>query len=231
MDEDGSTVRVWRVGLSIPVTQTLLSADERERAERFRFERDRNRFTACRSALRQILANRLNQPAHQIVFAYGPRGKPYLPGSDIRFNLSHAGDDALIAIAQGREVGVDIERPDGRLNPNELAAQFLTASERAFVDAAPADQQLSAFLTCWTRKEAWAKAMGTGLAEDPQRFDVGTSLNCATSVLRDAATKAQWTVLDLFLADGLTGAVVVEGTKLTLNLQRFGESGLKSIHD
>jgi 4'-phosphopantetheinyl transferase len=225
MDEDGSTVHVWHVSLSASVASALLSDDERERAERFRIDRDRRRFIACRSALRQILAERLGQPAGQIMFAYGSRGKPYVAGSKIRFNLSHSGDDALIAIATGREVGIDVERPDGRLSPDELAIQFLTAGERAFVDDAPRDRQLIAFLACWTRKEAWAKAVGTGLSEDLARFDVSDSLNVPSCVLRDATIGAKWTVSELALADNLIGAIVVEGTDVTASLHHFDQTG------
>jgi 4'-phosphopantetheinyl transferase len=224
MDEEGSTVHVWHASLSAPVASALLSDDERERAGRFRFDRDRQRFIACRSALRQILAGRLGNTADQIVFAYGPRGKPYVAGSKIRFNLSHSGDDALIAIATGRDVGIDVERPDGQLSPDELAAQFLTAVERAWVESAPHEKRLIAFLACWTRKEAWAKAIGTGLSEDLARFDVSGSLNVASCVLCHATTGTKWTVSELALSDNLIGAIVVEGTNVTVNLHRFDET-------
>ena len=182
--DDGSAIDIYHVGLLQPLADLLLSENDPRAARRFRFEQDRRRFVVCRSALRRILGRHVGVPAKQVVFSYEPLGKPYLAGSKIQFNVSHSGDDALIAFVHGREIGIDIERPDARLNPDELIAHFLNPSEKAFVESGASENRLAAFLSCWTRKEAWAKAIGTGLTEDPRRFDVSASLHSATCAHR-----------------------------------------------
>jgi 4'-phosphopantetheinyl transferase len=204
-------VHLWHLELTDPGLFELLSDDEQARAARFKFDRDRDRFVACRCHLRRILSRYLNVAPGVLRFSYGPHGKPFLPGAEIRFNVSHSGDHALIAVALGREVGVDIECPDMRLNPAELTRHFLTPAEAAFVHDAPAGEQRDAFLACWTRKEAWAKAVGVGLAEQPDRFNVSASLCSQSSTLQDPITGLPWTILQLDLRPGLCGALAVEG--------------------
>jgi len=212
-------VHVWHVPLSIPVRPSLLSEDERLRADRFRFDRDRDRFVACRSALRQILGDYLHQPADRLVFGYGRSGKPTLAGADLRFNISHSSDHALIAVAFGREVGIDVECPGMRINAAEIAARFLTLSEAAFVRSAPPEPQDAAFLACWTRKEAWAKAVGTGLSEDLGRFDVSQSLHRTAQVLIDPMTGLEWLITELPTEFSAVAALAVEGRELSLSYE------------
>jgi 4'-phosphopantetheinyl transferase len=186
--------------IPIPTAQDwlLLSDEERARANRFRFERDRDCFVACRSHLRKILANLCGESPAHIRIAYGKHGKPYIPKSDIRFNVSHCAGHALIATAMGREVGVDIERLDADLDPIDLARRFFTPAEAATIIHAPSHQQRRAFLTCWTRKEACAKALGCGLIEPLERFDVLHSR---------AGQSGKWHVADLILGTEVVAAI------------------------
>lgn len=222
INQQNSKVHVSHVRLSTPARAELLSDDERLRAERFRIDRDRERFIACRAALREILGGYLGLPPEQVVFSYGPRGKPYVAESEFRFNLSHSGDDALIAVAQGREVGIDLERRDARLNLEQLTASFLTAGERAFVESPPNGKRMEAFLSCWTRKEAWAKAIGTGIAVNPARFDVSESLNRAKHELRDPNDKSVWTIVELDLPGKSIGALAVQGKGISVSYRKHG---------
>ena len=141
----------------------VLNGHERARAARFARAQDGRRWAAGRAALRMLLGERLKMPPQAVELTHGPHGKPAAPG--VRFNLSHAGPLALIALAADREVGVDVERLDRRSAAVERA---LTAGERAALGAG--DRHV-ALLRTWCRKEALAKAAGTGLGWTPERFD------------------------------------------------------------
>ncbi len=146
-------VTVWKVSLDTALASVCLSLDEQARAERFRFERDRQHYIACRSALRVLLGEALGIAPESVVFTYGPQGKPQC--SELAFNVSHSDNLALIAL--GAE-GVDIEKLRTDFNPHELARRIFTESEcgqlRTHTD----------FFAIWTRKEAVIKAEGGGFS-------------------------------------------------------------------
>ena len=143
----------------------LLSADERARAERFVFDVHRRRFVACRAALRRLLADRLGVAPRELRFEYGPVGKPSLgAGAGLRFNVSHSDRYAVLALAQGAELGVDIERVRPLRDMDLVADRVFSAAERAGLNAVPADRKAEAFFAGWTRKEAYIKARGEGIA-------------------------------------------------------------------
>jgi 4'-phosphopantetheinyl transferase len=150
-----------------------LSADERERAARYRWERDRRKFVVGRGRLRRLLGLQLGRAADEIRFRYGANGKPMLDGDRrLSFNLSHADDLMLVAICQDDDVGVDVERLRPSPGMADLASDFLTRTELdrlALVDEA---ERLATMYRMWTRKEAWLKARGVGLSVPPQNLDV-----------------------------------------------------------
>jgi 4'-phosphopantetheinyl transferase len=160
-DGDLSVFREW----------PILSGEERARAARFVRPRDGRRFLVCRGALRLILAQRLHCPPEDVAFGVGPGGKPRLddvgPGAGVpslRFNVTHSDELALIAISQGCELGVDIERLRPISEAARIVESYFTAREQAeFLRLAEADRP-AAFLRGWTRKEAILKAKGVGLA-------------------------------------------------------------------
>jgi 4'-phosphopantetheinyl transferase len=146
-------VVVWQLELDRPTPSPCLSPDEQARAERFRFAQDRQRYTACRSALRLLLGEELGIAPEGVVFTYGPQGKPQC--SDIAFNVSHSNNLAVIAL--GAE-GVDIEKLRTDFDPHELGRRVFTDSEL---------RQLRThddFFAIWTRKEAVIKAEGGGFS-------------------------------------------------------------------
>lgn len=217
-------VHVWRASLAQPsaVQQqlaALLSADERDRAARFHFARDRRRFTAGRGILRLLVARYLAiDPAH-VLFEYGRHGKPALAAvqraGDLRFNLAHSGECALLAFARGREVGVDVEQPRPVDNMAQVVARTFSGAEQAALRALPDSAQQQAFFTCWTRKEAYIKARGTGLALPLDSFDVALDPQAPARLLatRDEPGAAQqWTLCALAPGAGLVAALGVEGS-------------------
>ncbi len=142
----------------------LLSKDERERAGRFHLETDARRWAACRTLLRVTLGRYLAAAPESLRFTLGPWGKPGLHGCPLRFNVSHSGSAALLAVAWQREVGVDLEPLRRALSPEELAAQVLSLRERAWLRDQAQEERHAAFLTLWTAKEAYVKATGQGLS-------------------------------------------------------------------
>jgi 4'-phosphopantetheinyl transferase len=184
--------------------ESILSSDERERAQRFRFERHRQRFTRCRALLRRLLAERLTCDAAAIAFRYGPWGKPELDG--IHFNVSHSENLAVIAISREHPLGIDVESIDATREVAPLAHTAFSPAECAVFDALPGAEQRLAFYRTWARKEAYMKLAGKGfslpsdsftvsLAADPLTFfedfalrdlDVHAAFACAIATSREA---------------------------------------------
>ncbi len=173
-------VHLWCATLDESATAVrlvdTLSADERVRAERFRFERDRRRFVAARGLLRAILGRYLDRAPAALRFCAGPYGKPALTqedgNDDLRFNVSHAGDLALFAIARGREVGVDVERVRAEISLDSLIATCCSPQEIVALNACPPRERAAAFFACWTAKEAYLKGIGRGLSLPLDRLTV-----------------------------------------------------------
>jgi len=162
-------VHVWRVELTLTpllhlALRPLLSADELARAKRFLREEDRQRFIIARGALRDILARYLRAQPGQIRFCYDSHGKPSLGErfgephrsyAELHFNLSHSDRLALVAVANGRRVGVDVERIRTDFS-QEMLARSYSPREQEELRALPADLQSLGFFNCWTRKEAYS---------------------------------------------------------------------------
>src|SRR5262249_23128168 len=147
---------------------SLLSPEERERADRFHFARDRDRFVIAHAVLRQILALYLQSQPELIQFVQQKHGKPELaPESNplgLTFNLSHSGEVALVAVAAHMQLGVDVELMRSDFGGEEIAERFFSRPEVEKLRLLAAHQRTRAFFQCWTRKEAYLKARGEGLS-------------------------------------------------------------------
>lgn len=190
-----------------------LALEERDRAHRFRFRRDRRHYIAGRGSLREILSNYLKMEPSAIRFAYNQYGKPMVQGTDLRFNLSHSGDWAMLAVTRGREVGIDIERVDPRFAEEQIPERFFSPREVAELRALPAREQTAAFFRCWTRKEAYIKARGMGLALDLDSFDVTLGPHDEPALYR----AGNWSIQNLEAPAGYAAAIVAEGGKFTVS--------------
>jgi len=195
---------------------SILSADERARADRFRFARDRDRFLNCRIALREILARLEGIPAAEIRFEYGPKGKPALAGakSPLEFSVSHREDVAVIAMTQGRRVGVDVERVGPVKDSETLARRFFSASEQESLRSVRPEDRDEAFFACWTRKEAFVKALGEGLSLPLDSFSVSLAPDAAPALLAWTGRedeRSAWSLRSWRPAPGYLAAVAVEG--------------------
>jgi len=172
---------VWAVPLDVAPAalaefHDTLAPVERERAASFHFPLDRNRFVVGRGTLRQVLAHYLQIDPSQVEFSYGPYGKPLLMDngreSDLHFNLAHSGGLALLAVTRAGKIGVDLERVRPLDDAQELVTRFFCPREIAAFQTLPEDQKPAAFFNLWTRKEAWLKATGEGIAHSLNRVEV-----------------------------------------------------------
>jgi 4'-phosphopantetheinyl transferase len=157
-------IEVWHVNLDAPAPGGVLTPDEHERAARFARGDQARRWAASRAALRVLLGARLGVAPREVDFSHGPHGKPEVDGA-LSFNLSHAGALALVALGDGCEVGIDVERTDRR---SHAILRALTDGERTALGHAPGHLEL---MRLWCRKEALAKATGGGLRWAPERID------------------------------------------------------------
>ncbi|HEU5218016.1 MAG TPA: 4'-phosphopantetheinyl transferase superfamily protein [Gemmatimonadales bacterium] len=225
----GDEIHVWRIPLDPPAPEAArlierLSEDERARAGRFHFDVDRNRFVAAHAALRLLLARYLDAEAYRSPFHLGPNGKPALgPGTSLRFNLAHSRDLGLVALATGREVGVDLEAVDERVEIDDLAQRFFSPEECRGLERVPRARRLEAFFHVWSQKEAYLKARGDGVVFGLDHFDVAPDPGKPAGLLadrREPRARGQWTLLSLHPGLGFRGAVAVEGAEP--RVRRFG---------
>lgn len=222
-------VHVWRATLTVTVPRSraleeTLSPDERERAGRFRFERDRGRFVAARGVLRAILGHYLGRSPGRLEIGYDPRGKPVLAGEDgpdsLAFSVSHSNDLGLFALARGRRIGVDVEHVEGATDADKISQRFFSPRDVAALRALPCEARPRAFLACWTRKEAYAKARGDGLALPLDSFSVSLAPGEPAALLdaREGPGEiARWWLRDLLVDPMYVAAVAVEGQEPSLS--------------
>ena len=177
----------------------ILDEAERTRARRFYFERDRWHFAGTRACLRVLLGRYLDVRPFELTFGYTDRGKPFLamPQTDLRFNVSHSGGEALLAFARGREIGIDLEAGE-RLGDDwrGIAKRYFSAREYSQLSALPEPLGRSAFLNGWARKEAYLKATGLGIADGLNKIEV-TIAPGDLPVFVSQKIAARWTFCDL----------------------------------
>jgi 4'-phosphopantetheinyl transferase len=207
-------VHVWCVSLNsspegLKRFEHVLSPDERERAARYRFAVHRDRFIAGRAALRHLLAAYTGTGPAQIQFREGPHGKPALADTGcVKFNASHSGDLGLYAVAYGREVGVDIEEHRVTEGLEDVASHYFAPAEQAHLKQAVAEDRPVLFFRCWTRKEAYVKALGTGLSCPLSAFCV--SLEEEPTPVIQGAWGGTWRLFDITPSPGYSAALVTE---------------------
>jgi len=225
-------VHVWAVHLdpdpdALARLAKILSTEEQARASRFRFERHRHRFIIARGVLRWLLAKYSDCPPEQLDFGYGPNGKPALAGelaeSALFFNLAHSEDLALIAVTQLGQIGVDVEQIRAMTDANELVERFFSPRESALFHTLPANQKDTAFFNLWTRKEAWLKATGEGIAHSLSQVEVTFLPAEPARILAlpdNSGPGSDWALRELIPATGFVGAVALPDVQFSiLNIQ------------
>ena len=212
-------IHVWRIGLNdleskIEQFEAVLSYDERRRADRFRFERDRKQFILSRGALRNLLGKYLELSAHHIEFTQNRYGKPALVNREkLTFNLSHSGGLALVAVARNTEIGVDVEVVNRQLDFLPLADRFFSEAEyREIVTSSESDRSIL-FYRCWTGKEAVVKARGKGLSIPLDTFAVSLEQTGSqvVSLVEKGKEASTWRLVPIDVGEGYAGAIAYEG--------------------
>jgi 4'-phosphopantetheinyl transferase len=236
-------VHVWIADLEHSAVQlaafeATLSPDEQARANRFHFQRDRNRFVAARGQLRTILGAYLGLQPSQLQFSYGQYGKPVLEKAESRkrkaesrkqkteildalhFNLAHSGGVAPIAVTKACEIGVDVECVRQLDDAETIASQFFSINEAAQLSALPDDHRPAAFFNLWTRKEAILKALGMGLGDLLKHIEVTFLPGEPARIVRvpeGLAHVGRWTLEELNLAPNFKAALAAPTTGLHIS--------------
>ena len=173
-------VHIWQQSLAVSPQQVqrlsaLLSQDEHQRANRFRRHLNRQQYIVGRGSLRRILSQYLHLKPEQIQFGYSPLGKPFLTtnnvSSSLQFNLSHSGQQMLVAVSAGSRIGIDVEYAHRNLEPLALSKRYFSPQEQQLLSTSSPGQSTRLFLQLWTCKEALLKASGSGL-RDLDRIEV-----------------------------------------------------------
>jgi len=221
-------VHVWKVPLTtddvgLSRLEMLLDEEERLRASRFRFPVHHRRFVLRRAALRLVLSRYLSEPPVKIRYRFGAFGKPSLQedanGVRLRFNASHSQDLALIAVAARREVGVDVEQVRSDLDTGDIASRFFSPSEIRALEKLPETDRAFGFFQCWTRKEAFIKAVGMGLSLPLSCFDVslGPGVEAKLLAMREKTEDVRrWAMRELIPMERFVTALVAEGVDFEL---------------
>jgi 4'-phosphopantetheinyl transferase len=229
---------LWKVELDVPDAtrarvERLLAPDERARAERFYFDRDRRNYVIGRAALRAIVARYVGIAPRKLEFVYGPQGKPALVRAQnaigLELNLAHSHRLALCAVARGAMVGVDVEYVRALPDAMEIAERYFSAAEVGALRAQPSGERLQAFFGLWTLKEAYVKAIGEGLSCGLDQFEVksvpGEPVRLA-SIGGDRAQAHRWSLVDFAPEPGYVGAAAIEGAGRAPTYLRWNHSEL-----
>lgn len=215
---DQDTLHVWSGGLDVDAKALeayafVLSADEKARADRFRFDKDRTHFVVTRGVLRFFLGAYTHRLPKDVAFCYGPKGKPELAnkGTGVCFNVSHSHGMGMWAFAINRPVGVDVEYVERSVNIDAVGKRFFSDDEWRHLCDLPDDQRRKSFFRCWTRKEAFVKAIGDGLSFSLKAFDVSVGEMAQLKRIDGEYDPQKWTLKAIEPTPEYVGAVAFEG--------------------
>lgn len=233
-------VQVWLVSVKRPESELrqfheMLADDERERARRFYFERDRRRFIAARGFLRALLGGYLQQQPASLRFSYNRYGKPALAAGaaathELTFNLSHSHEFVLYAFSRNRALGVDIEYMRSNVVFEQIVERFFSPQEVKALRRLPVQSRREAFFKGWTRKEAFIKAHGEGLSLPLDHFDVTLTPGEPVELKRfqdDPQELARWSLYGLEAPLGYAAALAVEGRGLAIHYCRLHDESAR----
>ena len=215
-----SEVVIWRAALDCEQSvlrrlEATLSPDERSRANRFHFCKDRDHFIAGRGILRSLIGSYLRRDPAEIKFGYGPQGKPDLAvdraDPSLTFNLSHKQGLAVYAFARERQLGIDLEAVASSFPGEDIARRFFSPGEVEELLALPPDLRSKGFFLAWTRKEAYIKARGHGLQIPLDSFDVSLTPGRPPRLLTRVGI--EWQIISFEVGPDTPGALVFDGSQ------------------
>lgn len=228
---------VWQIGIwhfAQPRWQQLLNDDERRRAATLADWEKRAHFVLGRAVLRRVLAGYLDMRAPDIDLCCNAHGKPGLATKQtsysVQFNLSHSGEFVVLGVTGGPRVGVDVERVRHDVAVSRIADRFFAPSERNALRSFPEPTRTEAFFACWTRKEAYVKAIGDGLAHSLRNFAVPVDVPPASRpnwmTVRPENPRWPWSFWSFVPAPGYVGCVAVEGGAVSIKWWEYrGDTG------
>lgn len=215
-------MHIWRIELSDFLNEKqvllgLLSPGERQRAKKYHFEKDRDRYVIGRGILRRILGSYLDKSAEKLRFTYNRNGKPFLDvESDERtvsFNTSFSADIAVAAIRLKGKVGIDVEFVNDKFAKFDVTHRYFLPHEVSAIRSLPADLQSAAFFNCWTVKESYVKALGEGLSRQMPSVLISSEVNDSDSVQINADPKETegWFIKSFIPKSDYIATVACEG--------------------
>lgn len=223
-------VNIWFIKVDFDADQTkyyesILAVDENEKANRFKFEKDKIVYQTARGILRLLSGKYLNLNPKEIQFEYNEYGKPfYKANKPLKFNVSHSGERIVIAFILNHEIGVDIEKIKNDFDVLELAQNFFSATEIVALESQPKEELPKAFYRCWTRKEAFIKAEGSGLSFPLDKFAVTLDDDIEAELLEtqwNPAEKNEWQLFSFIPAKGYLGALAVANTSAKISYHNW----------
>lgn len=214
------SVHIWFANLNNTVGKqtdyyVLLSDEEKKRADKFHFPKDHNQFVVSKGILRLLSGQYLDQNPKNIVFKQGHYGKPiYADENRLKFNISHSGDMIVLGFVKDIEIGVDIEKIKDDFDVMDIANNFFSTKEIASLKALPENMQPRAFYRCWTRKESFIKAEGSGLSFPLDSFTVSLDDDGRAELLEtkwDSSEKHKWSLFTFTPATDYICATAIRG--------------------
>ncbi len=224
-------VHLWTISLArseveLARLRELLTAEEYARACCYRPRQARDQFIASRGLLRLVLAGYLAIDPARVRFRTEQTSKPYLAGGGPHFNVSHSGEIGLIAVTNWGEIGVDVERVRAMPTHLDMAQRYFAPGEVQALTRLPPGAREQAFFHIWTRKEAFVKAIGVGLAHGLERFEVSVPPDDPARLLHidgDRAKAETWSMTSFEPAAGYVGALAVQTHGLKIVPRQFEE--------
>lgn len=232
-------IHVWSSDLDLDDEEVRrlgdsLSMAEKARASRFRFDRDRRRYIAGRATLRAILSTYIGARPESVEIVTDDHGKPALGRADrdgagpLRFNVTHSERLALYAVTAESEIGIDVEQVQPLPDADSIAEGYFSPVERAELRRLAEAEKPAGFYRCWTRKEAYLKAIGLGLAAPLDAFAVTLTATAPARFLHiegDERTAARWALHSLEPAAGYQGALAIEAPGMAVHTARWPSGG------
>jgi 4'-phosphopantetheinyl transferase len=225
----GEEIHVWQASLdcedeALEKLELTLSPDEKARAGRFHFAKDRHRYIVGRGLLRELLGRYLQEAPASLEFSYGEYGKPSLAGanapSGLCFNLSHSAGLVMYVFAKDRNLGIDVELIKPESAGEEIARRYFSTREVSDLLSLPPDARAEAFFHCWTRKEAYLKARGAGLQIPLDSFSVSLLPGPPAQFL--GGVESCWQLTAFHPAESYAAAVVYDGALCSINYFSVG---------
>lgn len=223
-----NVIDIWRIALDLTTTdlekyQACLNEEELQRAEKLKVPEKQNQFIISRASLKIILSGIIEKEPCQIKLNYSEQGKPYLKeqfqGKDIFFNLSHSGSQAIIALTLGQEIGIDIQQVESGKDYTKLSQRFFSKQEKIELSEVDEKKITDYFYSCWTRKEAFIKAIGDGLGFGLNNFDVSIEPECSLSQIKihkQLEKNLSWFNINVDCVQGYVAALAVSDPAVNL---------------